>query len=201
MQKSIANRGARLLALSALGVTSVLLLAVPAGAESGQVEVKAQNSAKLTLSLSTATSNFGSGLDPSGAPAKDPDGLPMADVAAYQDGGNGAYYVKKGTADPAQTVKVSSNTAWTGSVRANESVGTAGMKIADNSLRWKRGNMANQADAQGGTAFSTLADPTAFGQGAQPKGINSYDFDYSLRVLWTDDPGTFSSIVTYNAQQ
>lgn len=195
MQKSIANRGARLLALSALGVTSVLLLAVPAGAESGQVEVKAQNSAKLTLSLSTATSNFGSGLDPSGAASDQPDAV------GYQDGGNGAYYVKKGTADPAQTVKVSSNTAWTGSVRANESVGTAGMKIADNSLRWKRGNMANQADAQGGTAFSTLADPTAFGQGAQPKGINSYDFDYSLRVLWTDDPGTFSSIVTYNAQQ
>ena len=62
------NNRVRALALAAFGAMGMLVLAVPsADAESGQVEVKAQNTAKLTLSLSTATSNFGSNLDPSGA--------------------------------------------------------------------------------------------------------------------------------------
>ncbi len=185
----------RIAALALLGAAATLTLAVPASAESGQVEVKAQNESKLTLSLSTATSDFGTGLDPSGAASS------LADVASYNDQPNGAYYVKKGDANFAQTVTVKSNKSWTGSVQAAENTGTAGMSIAGNSLRWKSGNMSTLSDAQGGSAFTTTANNTAFGSGSQGKGVNSYSYDYSLRVLWTDDPGTFSSIVTYSAQQ
>ena len=35
----------------------------------------------------------------------------------------------------------------------------------------------------------------------QPTGVSTYNYDYSMRVLWTDAPGTFSSIVTYTASQ
>jgi hypothetical protein len=29
----------------------------------------------------------------------------------------------------------------------------------------------------------------------------TFSYDYSLRVSWTDAPGTFSSVVTYSATQ
>lgn len=190
----------RIAALALLGFGATLAFAVPAGAESGQVEVKAQNESKLTLSLSTATSDFGTGLDPSGAASS-----LAPTVASYNNQPSGAYYVNKGDANFAQTVTVKSNKSWTGSVQATENTqgpGKAGMTIAGNSLRWKSGNMSSLSDADSGTAFTTTADPSVFGGGSQPKGANNtYNFDYSLRVMWTDDPGTFSSIVTYNAQQ
>jgi len=196
MTKTANNRNKlKVTALALLGAAATLAFAVPASADSGQVEVKAQNASKLTLSLSTATSDFGTGLDPSGAASS------VADVASYNDQPNGAYYVKKGDANFAQTVTVKSNKSWTGSVQAAENTGTAGMKIAGNSLRWKSGNMSTLGDAQGGTAFSTTADNSVFGSASQPNGVNNYSYDYSLRVLWTDNPGTFSSIVTYTAQQ
>jgi hypothetical protein len=33
------------------------------------------------------------------------------------------------------------------------------------------------------------------------KGVNSYTHFYSLRVDWNDDPGTFSSTITYEVTQ
>jgi hypothetical protein len=196
MMKTANNKNKlRIVALALLGFGATLAFAVPAGADSKSVVVTASNASKLTMTLSTNTSDFGSGLDPTGAGA-------VGDVVSYNDQPNGAYYVKKGDANFAQTVTVNSNAAWNGSAQAAERVGTSGMTIAGGSLRWKSGNMSSLPDAQGGSAFTTTPDTNVFGTGPQPKGANNtYNFDYSLRVLWTDDPGTFSSTVTYSAQQ
>jgi hypothetical protein len=182
-------------ALAFFGMVATVVLAGPASAVNGQVQVTASNDAKFSMTLSTATSNFGTNLGPDGTPSN------QSDVAAYQDGNNGAYYVKSDGPGFAQTIEVKSNQAWSGSVSAAENTGSAGMKIADNSLRWSQGNMTSLNDAKSGTAFSMTPDNTVFGVGNQPAGVNTYNYDYSLRVLWTDAPGTFSSIVTYTASQ
>lgn len=197
MIRTIRNNKLRVAALALFGLLATMLLGAPAPANAvnGQVEVTAQNAAKFSMTLSTATSNFGTNLGPDATASN------QSDVAAYQDATNGAYYVKS---DPgfAQSVTVESNQAWSGSVAAAENTGTAGMTIAGNSLRWSEGNMASLSDAKSGTAFSTTADNTVFGGGGtQPTGVSTYNYDYSMRVLWTDAPGDFSSIVTYTASQ
>jgi hypothetical protein len=195
MVSPISNTKLRVAALALFGMVATVVLGAPANAVNGAVQVTANNVAKVSMTLSTATSNFGTNLGPDGTASN------QSDVAAYQDGNNGAYYVKS---DPgfAQTIEVESNQAWTGSVAAAENTGTAGMTIADDSLRWSEGNMSSLSDAQSGSAFSTTADNTVFGGGGtQPTGVSTYNYDYSMRVLWTDAPGDFSSIVTYTASQ
>ena len=194
MISTIRNNKLRIAALALFGMVATMVLDAPASAVNGQVQVTASNDAKFSMTLSTATSNFGTNLGPDGTASN------QSDVAAYQDGNNGAYYVKS---EPgfAQTVTVQSNQAWSGSVSAAENTGSAGMTIADNSLRWASGHMTSRNDAQSGTAFSTTPNNTVFGVGNQPSGVNTYNYDYSMRVLWTDAPGNFSSIVTYTASQ
>jgi hypothetical protein len=157
----------------------------------------------LTLTLDTSSADFGSGLGPDGSPSN------QSGVATYQDGGNGAYYVRHGAAGNfAVSVTVESSDPYTGSVSAAENTGTAGMKIANNDLRWSLGDMGSLAAAQGGTPFTTAADGTVFDNASScasgaPKqqGRCTFSYDYSLRVFWTDAPGTFSSVVTYSATQ
>jgi hypothetical protein len=194
MLRTIRNNKLRVAALALFGMIATMLLGAPANAVNGQVQVTASNAAKFSMTLSTATSNFGTNLGPDATASN------QSNVAAYQDGNNGAYYVKS---DPgfAQSVTVESNQAWNGSVAAAENTGSSGMKIADSSLRWSEGNMSSLSDAKSGTTFSTTADDTVFGTGNQPAGVSTYNYDYSMRVLWTDAPGTFSSIVTYTASQ
>jgi hypothetical protein len=197
MISTIRNNKLRITALALFGMVATVVLDAPASAVDGQVQVTASNEEKFSMTLSTATSNFGTNLGPDGTASN------QSDVAAYQDGNNGAYYVKGDGPGFAQTVTVKSNQAWSGSVSAAESAGTAGMKIADSSLRWSAPNtqMSNLNDAKTGTAFSTAANNTVFGVGNQPTGVNTYGYDYSMRVLWTDAPGNFSSVVTYTASQ
>jgi hypothetical protein len=157
----------------------------------------------LTLTLDTSSADFGTGLGPDGSPSS----LPA--VAAYPNGNAGAFYVRHGAAGNfAVSVTVESSDPYTGSVSATENTGTAGMKIANNDLRWSLGDMDNLAAAQGGTPFTTAANGTVFNSASScasgaPKqpGRCTFSFDYSLRVSWTDAPGTFSSIVTYSATQ
>lgn len=157
----------------------------------------------LTLTLDTTSADFGTGLGPDGSPSS----LPA--VAAYPNGSAGAFYVRHGAAGNfAVSVTVESSDPYTGSVSAAENTGTAGMKIANNDLRWSLGDMGNLAAAQGGTPFTTATNGTVFdiasscssGAPKQP-GMCTFSFDYSLRVSWTDSPGTLSSVVTYSATQ
>jgi hypothetical protein len=157
----------------------------------------------LTLTLDTTSADFGTGLGPDGSPSS----LPA--VAAYPNGNAGAFYVRHGAAGNfAVSVTVESTDPYTGLVSATENTGTAGMKIANNDLRWSLGDIGNLAAAQGGTPFTTAANGTVFdmasscpsGAPKQP-GTCTFSYDYSLRVSWTDAPGTFSSVVTYSATQ
>jgi hypothetical protein len=157
----------------------------------------------LTLTLDTTSADFGTGLGPDGSPSS----LPA--VAAYPSGNAGAFYVRHGAAGNfAVSVTVESSDPYTGSVSATENTETAGMKIANNDLRWSLGDMGNLTAAQGGTPFTTAADGTVFdmasscfsGAPKQP-GTCTFGYDYSLRVSWTDSPGIFSSVVTYSATQ
>lgn len=194
MLRTINDNKLRIAALALFAMVATVVLGAPASAVDGTVQVTATNAAKFSMTLSTATSNFGTNLGPDGTDSN------QSDVTDYVDGNNGAYYVKSNPGF-AQTVEVKSNQAWSGSVAATENSGTSGMKIANSSLRWSSGNMASLSDAQSGTAFSTAANNTVFGAVNQPKGVNVYNYDYSMRVLWTDDPGTFNSTVTYTASQ
>jgi hypothetical protein len=157
----------------------------------------------LTLTLDTTSADFGTGLGPDGSPSS----LPA--VAAYPSGNAGAFYVRHGAAGNfAVSVTVESSDPYTGSVSATENTETAGMKIANNDLRWSLGDMGNLTAAQSGTPFTTAADGTVFdmasscfsGAPKQP-GTCTFGYDYSLRVSWTDSPGIFSSVVTYSATQ
>ena len=158
----------------------------------------------LTMTLSTGSVPFGSGLKPDGSTSDQADA-----GAGHVDGGDGAYYVKKNaTSGHAVTVTVNSSAPWDGSVRAAESTGTSGMSIGGGSLRWKLNDMSSLADAKAGTAFITSADSAVFNTArscssgsAKGAGVCTYNFDYSLRVRWTDAPGTFSSVITYCASQ
>lgn len=157
----------------------------------------------LTLTLDSSSADFGSGLGPDGSPSS----LPA--VTAYPNGNAGAFYVRHGAAGNfAVSVTIESTDPYTGSVSATENTGTAGMKIANNDLRWSLGDMGSLAAAQGGTPFTTAADGTVFDDASScasgaPKqqGQCTFSFDYSLLVSWTDAPGTFSSVVTYSATQ
>lgn len=157
----------------------------------------------LTLTLSTGSADFGTGLGPDGSASS------LPSVAAYPNANAGAYYVRHGAAsNHAVSVTVASSEPYTGSVSAAENAGTAGMRIANNDLRWSLGDMGNLAAAQGGTPFTTAANGTAFnvasscasGAPKQP-GNCTFRYNYSLRVSWTDAPGTFNSAVTYTVTQ
>jgi hypothetical protein len=157
----------------------------------------------ITLTLDTTSADFGTGLGPDGSPSS----LPA--VVAYPSGNAGAFYVRHGAAGNfAVSVTVDSTDPYTGSVSATENTGTAGMRIANNDLRWSLGDMGSLATAQGGTPFTTAADGTVLDNASScasgaPKqqGQCTFSFDYSLLVSWTDAPGTFSSVVTYSATQ
>lgn len=182
------------------GVLALALWAAKADAASGSVTVTASNATKFSLSLSTNAVDFGT-VDPSGTASN------QGDVSSYPDGSNGAYYVKSNNGY-AETVTVSSNQPWSGSVSAAENTGTSGMKISKGSLRWALGDITSLAQAQSATPFTTSGDSTVFktasscSSGATLQaGTCTYNYDYALRVLWTDAPGTFNSVVTYTASQ
>lgn len=154
----------------------------------------------LSMSLSTSSATFGNNLSASGSPSDQPD------VGVFSAAGR-AYYVKSGAPSSyAVSVTVTSNTPWSGSVSATENTGTSGMKISEGSMRWTLGDTTSLGQAQNATPFTTSGDSTVFnnasscssGAPLQP-GSCVYNFDYILRVLWTDAPGSFNSVVTYTA--
>jgi hypothetical protein len=179
------------------------LLASPVRADTGSVTVTATTQSTFSLSLDTNAVAFGTNLAPDATASNG------TNVATYADGNNGAYYVRNGNASGYAVVATVKSTApWSGSLTAAENSGTAGITIAGGGLRWRLGDMANLAGAQGGTPLSTTADSTVWDTASscssgstKQSGVCTYNFDYSLRVRWTDAAGTFSSVVTYSASQ
>ena len=142
--------------------------------------------------------SFGSGLNSSGAPSSDDT------VSAYQDGDEGAYYVKDGAPSkhPAK-ITVESSGPWSGTVSASDK-GGAGMSVKNGSFLWRLGDMSDLLGAKSGKAFSEKPDGSVFDVASscsrgKPKqaGACTYNFDYSLRVLPGDAQGTFGATVRY----
>ncbi len=107
---------------------------------------------------------------------------------------SGAYYIKSA----AQTVTVTSNAPWTGYCRADENTGPAGIFVTNGCLEWRLVDDATWRPFSV-PAQSTPYDNTCFA--SRMTGANTYQYEYRLRVDWTDDPGTFSVVVSYVATQ
>ena len=163
-------------------------------AETGGVSASGTNNAKLTVTIADATADFGSNMDPSGLDSTSTD--TVTDVQG-STGNQGSYYVwKSGGMD----VTVQSNKVWNGTVVATENAGTsASLTIASGALRYVETTApTSYADCSGGSAFATTAGTW---KSSVAKGSNTYNMYYCLRVDWDDDPGSFSSSVTYSATQ
>ncbi len=85
---------------------------------------------------------------------------------------------------------VRSNGAWTGSCWAAENSGTAStIRVSDSRLEW------HLSGGSGWSALGATPDTGCFAN--RPVGSTTYGFDYRLRVLWTDEPGTVCTSVHY----
>ena len=143
--------------------------------------------------------SFGGNLSYNGTPSSD------ANVATYRDGDSGSYYVKNGSSSKyAAVVTVESSGPWSGSVSATDAE-TGNMSVENGSFTWNLGDTNNLNDAKGATPFTAGPDATVFDEAtscsegeAGQAGTCTYNFDYGLRVLDTDEAGRFSSTVTYS---
>jgi hypothetical protein len=183
----------RILALAV--VAAALVAAPPVSGETGTVTVSATNNAKITITIADTSAAFGTNLDPSGPASNSTD-----TVAVYtgSTGNQGAYYVWK-SGGSGLTVTVRSNRSWNGTVQASENSGTAAsMTVASGVLRWAETEPTSYSACSSATAFGTTAGTW---KSNIAKGVNSYTLYYCLRVDWDDDPGTFSSTVTYTVTQ
>ena len=181
---------------------ATLLFAPSVGAVADTVAATGTNNAKITIGLSGDsgdTADMGTALDPDASTASSTD-----TVTAYAEptGDVGAYYAWEGSGGSGLTVKVKSNKVWDGSVGASENSGTAGqITIANGSFTFTEdSDPASYADCDAGTDFVVSPAANAWKDDIA-KGVNSYVHRYCLRILWTDDPGTFISTVTYTVIQ
>jgi hypothetical protein len=174
-----------------LAALSLATLAAPASADSGAVTVTATNNAKLTMTIGAPSANFGSALDPTGAGTSG-----QVSATASGSGDQGVYYV---WSPSGALVTVKSNKTWNGTVQASENSGSAtSLSVASGALRFDSSAPSTYAAASTASAFS--ATPATWQQN-HAKGSSSFTYNYLLRVDWSDDPGTFSSTVTYSATQ
>jgi hypothetical protein len=186
-------------ALAALAAALALVVAsAPASADTGTVTVTATNNAKITMTIGSATANFGTALDPTGAGT----GGQVGATAPSGTGDQGVYYV---WSPGGALVTVKSNKTWNGYAYASENSGSAtSLSIASGALRFDTSAPTAYSAASAASAFaiapSTLPT-TGNWQTNHANGTSSFSYDYLLRVDWTDDPGTFSSTVTYTATQ
>lgn len=179
------------IAVCALQLSPLVRIAGASDA-SGTVTVHAVVGARLSLEISDNTATFGPNVGPDGSNT----GGDVTSVVGSV-GNQGAYYVW--TTDPEPLVRVRSNLAWNGFVRASETTGTSpSMTIASGVLRWRTDDPGTYANAAASTAFSTT---DAAWQTNHPSGVAEYVYYYLLRVDWDDSLGTFRSVVTYTATQ
>jgi hypothetical protein len=140
----------------------------------------------LTLTINTGAVSYGS-VSPVGGVD------PAAVGVTSQVDGTGATYVAGG----AVHVTVISNANWSGSCQAAENTGSASaIAIAGGRLKWRF------TGGSAWTAFTITSPSPPLGNGCLPNpapGVNNYNYDYGLRVEWTDQPGSFNSVVTYVA--
>ena len=202
IEGSLRSRSLRLgygVLLAALGALLVMVvLGLPfrtAEAEQGVISVSAANAGSFTMTISDATAEFGTNLDPDCTASNSTDS-----VLGYlgSTGDEGCGYVWR-SAGAGVNIEVLSNSTWNGWVDATENGGTSGLTIASGSLRWVEDTEpTTYAACTSATAFTTSASVWKSSIGG---GKKKYDYFYCLMVDWDKTPGTFSSTVTYLASQ
>jgi hypothetical protein len=137
----------------------------------------------LKLTLSTGSVDFGS-VAPTGE--VDPG---VSGVTSTVDD-QGAYYVKAG----ALRASITAGGPWRGSWQAAENVGSSStLRIDRGVLEWRLSGSDQWTPFSGSPRVWPFANPAAAGA--------DYSFDFRLRVLWTDDPGTFDAPITVSVSQ
>ncbi len=197
---SVVSHSPLRIVLGAMLVVALVLAALPANpawAVGGSVTAGGTNNAKISITIGDGSADFGTNLDPEGTDSSSAD-----TVLDYQGstGNQGSYYVWKSTSGTGLSIEVKSNKVWNGTYQAAENIGTAtSMTIASSVLLFSGGSdPASYADC--GSATALTITPTSW-QTSIAAGKNTYTHYYCLRVDWNDDPGTFSSIVTYTVTQ
>ena len=187
----------KVLFILSIAVFASVLTASVVGAETGGVSASGTNNAKMTVTIGDSSSDFGTNLDPEGTNSTSTD-----TVLDYQgsSGNEGSYYVWKADGGTGLTVGVKSNKVWSGTAQASENGGTSSsMTVASGVMTYSETTEpTTYAACSSATAFTTTASTW---QTSVAKGSNSYTYFYCLRVDWDDDPGTFSSSITYTATQ
>ncbi|MBI4337968.1 MAG: hypothetical protein HY683_09110 [Chloroflexi bacterium] len=153
--------------------------------------------ATIRISISDATADFGSNLDPSG-PASNSADTVLAAVSGT--GTQGTYYVWKSASGTGMAVTVKSNKPWDGTLSAAENAGTSPtLTVASGVWRYAEGSAPSSYSGCASTAaFTTALSPWKAGVGP---GVAAYTHFYCLRIDWTDTPGTFTSTATYSVTQ
>ena len=184
--------------LKALLLAAVLLFTPlsTASAETQVIVASGTNVAKITVSIDDTSAAFGTNLDPGGTNSNSID-----TVVDYQGafGNQGSYYVW-GASGSGATIAVKSNKVWSGTLDATENGGTASsMTILSGVLKYSE-DVAPNSYATCGLATALTTAPASW-KSSVAKGKYSYSHYYCLRVDWDDDPGTFSSTITYTVTQ
>jgi len=186
------------IATATMLVVAIIAIAttLPATAETSNVSVSGTNNAKITIGIGDGTADFGTNLDPSGANSNSSDTV----VDSQGSSGNeGSYYVWA-AGGSGNLVTVKSNKSWNGTIEASENSGSStSMTVSSGVLRYAEGSApASYSDCSGATSFQTTAQTW---KSSVAKGKSTYAHFYCLRVDWDDDPGIFSSNVTYTVTQ
>jgi hypothetical protein len=188
--------------IAIIGTTALMatiiavILTATAGAASGNVNVSGTNNAKISVSISDLTADFGT-FDPTGSISS---GDEVDDSLTSSSGNQGVCLLWSALGATGVEVRVHSNKPWTGTLAATENGGTStSLTLANGDFRYHTSAPVNYSACNtGGTAFST-GGATFEADGA--RGVSTYNHYYSLTVDWDDVPGTFSSTVTYTATQ
>jgi hypothetical protein len=164
------------------GATSLPAATATPTFEAADAELAATEEVALTLTVDSEEVSFGrvsatAELDPA-----------IAGLSSAADE-RGAYYVLTG----AVAVTVSAGAPWTGNCRAEENTGTAStVAIAGDRLEWRLA----------GTATWSAFSPNRPDPGCFPRpdlGTQTFVYDLRLRVEADDPPGTFRTVLVFEA--
>ncbi len=146
-----------------------------------------------TVTLGDITADFGTALEPSGVASDSTDAVTVFTGSLPDEG---ACYVWAGAGGAGLSIRVRSNIPWNGGIQVSENTGTSGLTVAGGSLRYVEGTAPTSYvdGCVNSTAFDMSANTWKSNIGP---GDRTYSHWYALRVRWSDVPGTFSSGVTY----
>jgi hypothetical protein len=106
---------------------------------------------------------------------------------------NSPYMVNDGSGNYAIKLTVTSNVTWDYTVQASQDLTDGAKTIPISQLKWDTDPGSTWASFTTSTYTISSNNPATSG--------TSYTYDYQLNITWNDDPGTYSTTITYTALQ